>query len=424
MSDPVLSAERLGKRYDLWSRPRPTNLSELGRVVSSSLRRRLHVGGASSRRSIWALRDVSFEVSEGTVVGLIGPNGAGKSTLLSVLARITEPTEGRAVIRGRVSSLLEVGTGFHPELSGRDNIFLNGAVLGMRRRETVSKFDAIVDFAGVGEFIDMPVKRYSTGMYMRLAFAVAAHLDPEVLLIDEVLSVGDQAFQAQCLARIEEIAASGRTVVFVSHDLGSVARLCSRAILIQSGRITFDGKVDTAVERYLGAVSRVHGGGSLADVERGGNGTVRVTHVRIVGGEQPGIVSPDQPTTVELTLGMAAPVDGRLVQVDLQIASTTGTPLVSLSTRFDDDVLADAVLEDGAVISCRIDELPLKPGNYALSLTVGRLGEVWDSVTGQVEFTIAPSEQLGPIPTEHDAPVLARHRWSLGTAEYADPGRT
>ena len=212
---------------------------------------------ALSAREIWALKDVSLEINEGEIVGVVGRNGAGKSTLLKVLARITEPTEGRAVIRGRVGSLLEVGTGFHPELTGRENVFLNGAILGMRRTEIREKFDDIVGFAELERFIDTPVKRYSSGMYVRLAFAVAAFLEPEILFIDEVLSVGDQAFQQRCLGRMGEIAHSGRTILFVSHNLAAVAALCTRAILIDGGQLLADGDVDDVITHYLSSVQTV-----------------------------------------------------------------------------------------------------------------------------------------------------------------------
>jgi lipopolysaccharide transport system ATP-binding protein len=200
---------------------------------------------------VWALKDVSFEVPEGQVLGIIGRNGAGKSTLLKILTRIVSPTAGRAEIRGRVGSLLEVGTGFNQELTGRENVYLNGAILGMKRKEIEGRFDAIVDFSGVERFIDTPVKRYSSGMYVRLAFAVAAHLEPEIMLVDEVLSVGDAEFQRRCLGRMEELGNSGRTVLYVSHALPSVAQLCDRAIWINSGGIVGDGRPAEVIANYL-----------------------------------------------------------------------------------------------------------------------------------------------------------------------------
>lgn len=209
-------------------------------------------GAAELDTEIWALKDVSFEVKRGEVVGIIGHNGAGKSTLLKILSRITEPTEGYVDIYGRVSSLLEVGTGFHPELTGRENVFLNGAILGMRREEIERKFDEIVDFSGVEQFIDTPVKHYSSGMRVRLAFSVAAHLEPEILLIDEVLAVGDAAFQKKCLGKMGNVAREGRTVLFVSHQMAAIRRLCQRVILIDQGKVKMDGPADEVVQAYLG----------------------------------------------------------------------------------------------------------------------------------------------------------------------------
>ncbi|MCK4734134.1 MAG: ABC transporter ATP-binding protein [Methanophagales archaeon] len=231
------SAERQGQRSKVNS-PDPM------RQAPSSMQ-------SSQDDVIWALKDVSFEVNEGEVLGIIGKNGAGKSTLLKILSRITEPTSGSVEINGRLSSLLEVGTGFHPELTGRENIFLNGAVLGMRKREIEEKFDEIVNFAEIEKFIDTPVKRYSSGMYVRLAFAVAAHLEPEVLLVDEVLAVGDIAFQKKCLGKMGEVARGGRTVLFVSHNMGAIRQLVSRCILVDKGKIIFDGEKNECISQYL-----------------------------------------------------------------------------------------------------------------------------------------------------------------------------
>ena len=227
---PVIQAERVSKQYRIGTREvaYETLRESIMEAARSPLKRLRRRNGESSNDTIWALEDVSFEVTPGEVVGIVGRNGAGKSTLLKILSRITEPTSGRIELYGRVASLLEVGTGFHPELTGRENIFLNGAILGMKKAEIDRKFDQIVDFAEIERFIDTPVKRYSTGMYMRLAFAVAAHLEPEILLIDEVLAVGDAAFQKKCLGKLGNVAKGGRTVLFVSHNLQAVADLCSR----------------------------------------------------------------------------------------------------------------------------------------------------------------------------------------------------
>jgi lipopolysaccharide transport system ATP-binding protein len=248
MSQPVVEVEGVSKRYQLGS----VGAGSLRGAVESLVRRFRGHGETPSHREFWALRDVSFSVQPGEVVGLVGRNGAGKSTLLKVLSRITEPTSGRVRLRGRVASLLEVGTGFHPELTGRENIFLNGAILGMKRVEIAGKFDEIVEFAEVGAFLDTPVKRYSSGMFVRLAFAVAAHLEPEILLIDEVLAVGDAAFQKKCLGKMDEVAhRHGRTVFFVSHNLGAVRALCSTAILMERGQLALRAKPDEVIAKYL-----------------------------------------------------------------------------------------------------------------------------------------------------------------------------
>jgi lipopolysaccharide transport system ATP-binding protein len=251
----AITAEGLGKLYQLGHHQTSHSLREsIARSVSAPfqwVRRWADGSPPASRASIWALKDVSFDIAEGEIVGVIGRNGSGKSTLLKILSRITEPTTGRAEVRGRVASLLEVGTGFHPELTGRDNVFLNGAILGMRRAEMNRKFDEIVDFAEVQAFIDTPVKHYSSGMALRLAFAVAAHLEPEVLLIDEVLAVGDAAFQKKCLGKMGDVARQGRTIIFVSHDLTAVQVLCQRAIRLGQGRIQGMGPVNDQITEYL-----------------------------------------------------------------------------------------------------------------------------------------------------------------------------
>jgi len=259
MSDVAIKAEGLGKKYYIGARRerhRTLRDSIAGAVVSpfKKARRLLRgqaTGAAGLHEELWALRDVSLSIQQGEVVGLIGQNGAGKSTLLKILSRITEPSEGRAQIRGRVGSLLEVGTGFHPELTGRENVLLNGAIIGMGRSEIASKFDEIVAFAEVEKFLETPVKHYSSGMYLKLAFAVAAHLDPEVLLVDEVLAVGDPAFQAKCIGKMGEVAGEGRTVLFVSHNMSAVARLCPRSYCLEGGRLVDAGESEDVISAYL-----------------------------------------------------------------------------------------------------------------------------------------------------------------------------
>ncbi|SRR6266849_1984149 len=249
---PIIRVKNLGKRYRIGARE--AAYSTLRESLVETLRaplNRLRRNGASDDETIWALKDLNFEIMEGEVVGIIGRNGAGKTTLLKILSRITEPTTGRAELYGRVGSLLEVGTGFHPELTGRENVFLNGAILGMKKTEIESKFDEIVSFAEIEKFLDTPVKRYSSGMYVRLAFAVAAYLNPEILIVDEVLAVGDSAFQKKCLGKMQDVAHEGRTVLFVSHNVGAVQQLCTRAILLNRGSVVLDDSPQKVVSHYL-----------------------------------------------------------------------------------------------------------------------------------------------------------------------------
>jgi lipopolysaccharide transport system ATP-binding protein len=255
MSDWIIKVENLGKKYRLQHQGEKQRYTALRDVIANKVKglfqkRKAESGKRKSEEDFWALKDVSFEVKQGEVVGIIGRNGAGKSTLLKILSRITEPTKGSVRIRGRVASLLEVGTGFHPELTGRENVFLNGAILGMHRAEIRKKFDEIVAFAEVEKFLDTPVKRYSSGMYVRLAFAVAAHLEPEILIVDEVLAVGDAEFQKKCLGKMQEVSKGGRTVLFVSHNMAAVQTLCTSAIYLQMGTVKAVGEVDTLINEY------------------------------------------------------------------------------------------------------------------------------------------------------------------------------
>ena len=414
MADPIISAQGLGKLYRISSEPKVHSLSDrVGHAFE-----RLRSGTREPRhpvRELWALRDCSFEVHRGEVLGVIGPNGAGKSTLLSVLARITSPTEGYAELHGRVSSLLEVGTGFHPELSGRDNVFLNGAILGMSRAETAGKFDEIVEFSGVGDFIDMPVKRYSSGMYVRLAFSVAAHLDPDILILDEVLTVGDRAFQEKCLARINEIVDNGRAVVFVSHDVASVARLCNRGLVLNNGRAVFLGNTDEAVSRYLSSTPL---GGVDRHESREGTGELRIETVK-VSGEGGNAVTADRPVriAVELRGTDETVADGNLRLV-IGINSMLGGTYIALSTDFDPArQLSARMLAGGATVTCLLDELPLKPGAYTISATLERAGgEIVDRVIDQAMFTVLPTDYFKTgiiVGDTHPAPMLVRHRWNV-----------
>ncbi|HEY0321709.1 MAG TPA: polysaccharide ABC transporter ATP-binding protein [Pyrinomonadaceae bacterium] len=290
MSEIAIRCEGLSKRYRIGQREvrykalRDTLTDVLAapvRKVRKAFARGSSAQNSNGQESIWALRDVSFEVERGEVVGIIGHNGAGKSTLLKILSRITKPTEGCVEIHGRVGSLLEVGTGFHPELTGRDNVYLNGSILGMRKSEIERKFDEIVAFAEVEEFVDTPVKRYSTGMYARLAFAVAAHLEPEILVIDEVLAVGDAAFQRKCLGKMNDVASAGRTVLFVSHNMQAIQSLCRNTLLIKSGKVEAFGNTKAVVARYLAGIAEMGSEVGWPEDAAPGNQEIKLTALRV-----------------------------------------------------------------------------------------------------------------------------------------------
>jgi lipopolysaccharide transport system ATP-binding protein len=312
----TIAAEGISKRYRIGEYK--AGYQTLRDTLAHGVRRALRLEHVDhSLEELWALKDVSFSVDEGEVVGFIGRNGSGKSTLLKIMTRITPPTEGSALIRGRVGSILEVGTGFHPELTGRENTYLNGAILGMKRREISARFDEIVEFSGIGKFIDTPVKRYSSGMYVRLAFAVAAHLDPEVLIIDEVLAVGDYEFQQRCMGRIEDISSSGRTVVFVSHDMQAITRLCSRAYWLDGGRVMSEGAAGDVVADYLQGASGSGAEASFAVEEAPGTAELRLLSARVVdtSGETMHTVDVREPFGIELrfvVLGVTGPLFPKL----------------------------------------------------------------------------------------------------------------
>jgi lipopolysaccharide transport system ATP-binding protein len=305
MTDIAIRVENLSKQYRIGAATSNTNLREaLVNAFKTPFRRLQRVTGSADRdETIWALKDISFEVKRGEVVGIIGRNGAGKSTILKVLSRITEPTQGFAEVQGRVGSLLEVGTGFHLELSGRENIYLNGAILGMKRVEINSKFDEIVAFAEVEKFIDTPVKHYSSGMYLRLAFAVAAHLEPEILIVDEVLAVGDARFQKKCLNKMQDVGQKGRTVLFVSHNMHAITRLCERAILLEEGRVLQDGPSPQVVRTYMSNGSNTAAERCWPDPKLAPGGEVarlRAVRVRTEGNKITDVVDIRQPVGIEM----------------------------------------------------------------------------------------------------------------------------
>jgi lipopolysaccharide transport system ATP-binding protein len=376
----VLRAEGVSKRYRIGQRE---SYKALRDVLSDAVGAAVRLGRRAEHESIWALRDVSFEMRRGEVLGLIGANGAGKSTLLKILSRITDPTEGRAVLSGRVGSLLEVGTGFHPELTGRENIYLNGTILGMRRAEINARFDEIVSFSGMEKFLDTPVKRYSSGMQVRLAFAVAAHLQPEILLVDEVLAVGDAEFQEKCLGKMKDVTREGRTVVFVSHNLVAMRSLCPRALLLQGGLLVFDGDTDEAVHRYLG-----HGGQpSAAEVgEDELQARISASHVfgdasffhctRVAVLDEGGTPTASFRSDEEITIAIDYTVVNPVSALRLSVTLTDENQATVLRTESVDDPATDPVgVEPGAYRS--IVKLPGGLfGDARLDLSVGLLSEL------------------------------------------------
>jgi lipopolysaccharide transport system ATP-binding protein len=361
------------------------------------------------REELWAIKDVSFELKAGSVLGVIGQNGAGKSTLLKVLSRITEPTEGRAVMRGTVGSLLEVGTGFHPELSGRENTYLNGAILGMTRREISSKFDQIIEFAGVERMIDTPMKRYSSGMYVRLAFSVAAHLQPDILIVDEVLAVGDVAFQQKCFEKMEDVAGEGRTVVFVTHNLAAVEHLCPRSILLESGQVVADGGTDAVVAQYLATAS-----GSdvvqLSDREdHRGNGLVRTTSMSMRSAT--GAPRTGEPLEIEIAYEGRSSGDLENVAVALAIDTVYGQRITTLGTELAGTAF-DRLPARGT-LTCALPSLSLNEGRYHVTLYITLSGVVADWVVKAGILNVHAGDYFdsGRSLEPHDGLVVVPQAW-------------
>ena len=370
----------LGKRYSIGAEvERYATLRDvIVRGAKAPFLRMRHAGSSTGRvKSMWALRNVSFDVSDGESVGIIGRNGAGKSTLLKLLSRITRPTEGFAEVRGRVGSLLEVGTGFHSELTGRENVYLNGAILGMSRKEIAAKFDEIVAFSGIGEFLDTPVKRYSSGMYVRLAFAVAAHLEPEILIVDEVLSVGDLDFQRKCLGKMESVAGSGRTVLFVSHNMQAVRSLCTRAIHIDHGHIVDDGETDAVVKAYLESGATHESSLGWADGDGPGDEDARLVALSILDedGETRSTVHSGRPFIVRMDLDVGSDIEKLCIGFD--IASSDGS-VVFRSDHTDSEPEDWPQLRPGRNhLECAIPPFLLNQGVYYIMARVSLRGVRW-----------------------------------------------
>jgi lipopolysaccharide transport system ATP-binding protein len=369
MSRPIIEVENLSKRYRLGQFNAETMREEVEQLFTRFRNRGATRGSklAGESSEFWALKDISFSVQPGEVLGIIGRNGAGKSTLLKILSRVTQPTSGIAYIRGRVASLLEVGTGFHPDLTGRENIYLNGAILGMTRAEIRPKFDEIVDFSGVEKFIDTPVKRYSSGMYVRLAFAVAAHVEPEILLVDEVLAVGDFEFQQRCLGRMREVAGGGRTVLFVSHNMSTITTLCERAILLDGGCIRKVGSPTSVVADYYAGSPHDRSLWSWKEGEGPGNSELRLTGVEVRGERSFGpVFSPNEKLTIIVTYRQAATLMG--ARVVMQLTTLTGEIAF---TSADQPIRTSAHYQAGLYrSSCTIPANLLNRTTYVVRLSV------------------------------------------------------
>ena len=404
MSSPIISVENLGKCYLVGhqsaAREKYTALRDVlarsardfARKTRNLLRGQQVIQG-DEIEEFWALKNVSFEVGHGEVLGIIGRNGAGKSTLLKVLSRITEPTEGRVSIRGRVASLLEVGTGFHPELTGRENIFLNGAILGMKRQEIRAKFDEIVQFAEVERFLDTPVKRYSSGMYVRLAFAVAAHLEPEILVVDEVLAVGDLEFQKKCLGKMQDVAGHGRTVLFVSHNMDAVRRLCSRGILLRNASVAFNGDTGQAVEQMIKTNSAQSQQIDLKSIERTREvrGKARFTSVEMISHSTG---TPwDLPFGEKLSFQVNFDVseDLKHFEIGASIFSLSGTEITSNLSSHNRGLPS---IKKGHY-SCLIayQSIQLLPGRYYLQISARSEINLEEFISKSCEFQVEPSDK-------------------------------
>lgn len=391
----ALKAENLSKSYNLKS---SEALGQTLRDVVSDFFRfhwRMGLGKGSAEDTFWAIKDVDLEVKEGEVVGIIGRNGAGKSTLLKIFSQITEPTSGTVKVFGRIGSLLEVGTGFHPELSGRDNIFLNGSILGMGRKEIERKFDEIVSFAEVEKFIDTPVKRYSSGMYVRLAFAVAAHLEPEVLLIDEVLSVGDASFQKKCFGKISEVSREGRTILFVSHNTAALLGLCKRGVLLEQGRLTSDGPIESVVRDYM-KHSFVEASADLSQfTDRQGSGKVRFTKVMFEDALGNTVQHGTSGQPLVIKLHYSAPELSRLLhcRVSVTFYDNLGQPLFNCSSELVESSPSNLAAQGS--IKCIIPKLPLSQNHYLLTFFFEVSNSIEDWLHQVIELKVMDGDYYG-----------------------------
>lgn len=375
MSDTIIQVENLGKKYIIGHQQEGVNRHKTLRdAIANGVKSLYHKPAGKrirnlAREEFWSLKDVSFEIKQGEVVGIVGRNGAGKSTLLKILSRITEPTTGRVSIEGRVASLLEVGTGFHPELTGRENIYLNGAVLGMSRTEIKKKFDEIVDFAGTKKFLDTPVKRYSSGMYVRLAFAVAAHLEPEILIVDEVLAVGDAQFQKKCLGKMQDVSTQqGRTVLFVSHNMVAIRALCQNAIVLESGKLVMRATVGKVIDRYLNAGTEDTISHTVT-FPKPANTHLWIKSATVICGGVPG-TQLYMGETLSLQISFQSEIPVQSPKIGFVVHSVQGEAILNVNNRYQSSESLPVPVLSGDIF-CQLGTVPLMEGRYLISLWLG-----------------------------------------------------
>ncbi len=424
MSNTIIRVENLGKKYIIGhqKQERYTALRDVMANGAKSLGRKLlkPLGKRMANPAVeefWALKDVSFEINRGDRVGIIGRNGAGKSTLLKILSRITEPTTGRISIKGRVASLLEVGTGFHPELTGRENIYLNGAILGMSKVEITRKFDEIVDFAEIEKFLDTPVKRYSSGMYVRLAFAVAAHLEPEILVVDEVLAVGDAQFQKKCLGKMEDVGKEGRTVLFVSHHMGIIESLCNQGIYLKSGQILFSGTIHKTINHYLSYSQNDHDciPGVLYSNYKEESDHFKITSVTIL--DENENIKPVVKTWdyLRIRIHYYSPKKINYGSVVLEIYTYSGSKLIEYSTQPLSGI-EFSLLPGKSYADCIIPCLPLAAGDYKVSVGLAIPMSEWlcrQENMAPLEIADCDVYQSGFPPNQQRTPLAIQHHWEI-----------
>ena len=411
MSDIAIRVENLSKLYRIGPQERYKALRDTITDAFAAPFHRLRNPQSAVRNSdtIWALKDVSFEVKQGEVVGIIGRNGAGKSTLLKILSRITKPTEGLVEIHGRVGSLLEVGTGFHPELTGKENLYLNGAILGMKRAEIERKFDEIVAFAEVEKFLDTPVKHYSSGMYVRLAFAVAAHLEPEILLVDEVLAVGDAAFQRKCLGKMGDVAREGRTVLFVSHNMAAIENLCSKCMLLDAGRIVSSDSAAQTVAKYV-----MNTIADSAIVELPNHSMIKRMELRNSAHELTTVFRPMSEMVVILCLEPSHNI--RRPVVGIGFNTSAGQRVFTVASYFSQSHLPPLEGQRETNVECAIGQLALAPGEYTLDVSAGEtMGGLRDHRTSVARITVSPADVWGTgvMPSKTQGAALVSSQWRV-----------